>query len=39
MDDLIISFQGLDADNGHIEAFAGIESAAGLARTFTLIGH
>lgn len=39
MSDLIISFRGLDADNGRIEAFAGIESAAGLARTFTLIGH
>ena len=39
MDDLIISFRGLDADNGHVEAFAGIESAAGLARALTLIGH
>jgi len=36
---LIISFRGLDADEGRIEAFAGIESAAGLARAFTLIGH
>lgn len=35
----IISFRGLDADNGHIEALAGIESAAGVARALTLIGH
>ncbi|WP_287980515.1 hypothetical protein [Sphingomonas sp.] len=33
----IISFRGLDADNGHIEALAGIESAAGVARALTLI--
>lgn len=39
MDELIISFRGLDADNGHVEAFAGIESAAGIARALTLIGH
>ncbi|GKS02371.1 DUF7946 domain-containing protein [Sphingomonas aquatilis] len=39
MSDLIISFQGLDADDGHVEAFAGIESAAGLARALVLIGH
>ncbi|WP_114520936.1 hypothetical protein [Altererythrobacter sp. ZODW24] len=39
MTDLIISFQGLDADDGHVEAFAGIESAAGIARALTLIGH
>jgi hypothetical protein len=39
MTDLIISFQGLDADRGQIEAFAGMESAAGLARALTLIGH
>jgi hypothetical protein len=39
MSEIVISFQGLDADEGHVEAFAGIESAAGLARAFTLIGH
>jgi hypothetical protein len=39
MPDLIISFQGLDADSGHIEALAGIESAAGITRALTLIGH
>jgi hypothetical protein len=37
--DLIISFSGIDADRGQLEAFAGIESAAGLARALTLIGH
>jgi hypothetical protein len=36
---LTVSFQGLDADNHHIEAYSGIESAAGLARTLTLIAH
>jgi hypothetical protein len=39
MSALIISFQGLDADLGHIEAYAGIESAAGIARSLTLIAH
>ena len=39
MDGLTISFRGLDADKGHVEAFAGIESAAGIARALTLIGH
>lgn len=29
----------MDADEGRLVAFAGIESAAGLARAFTLIGH
>lgn len=36
---LIISFQGLDADDHRIEALSGIESAAGIARTLTLIAH
>lgn len=39
MDGLTISFRGLDADQGHVEAFAGIESAAGIARALTLIAH
>jgi hypothetical protein len=39
MASLIISFQGLDAERGHVEAFAGIESAAGIARSLTLIAH
>lgn len=39
MDGLTISFRGLDAEEGHIEAFAGIESAAGIARALTLIAH
>ena len=39
MDGLTISFRGLDADQGHLEAFAGIESAAGIARALTLIAH
>ncbi|UVO51199.1 hypothetical protein M0208_12015 [Sphingomonas sp. SUN019] len=39
MSEWIISFRGLDADLGHIEALAGIESAAGIARALTLIGH
>jgi hypothetical protein len=39
MPSLIISFKGGDADQGHIKAFAGIESAAGIARSLTLIGH
>ncbi|MFL0588218.1 hypothetical protein ACH0BU_16480 [Sphingomonas olei] len=39
MSEWIISFRGLDADEGHIEALAGIESAAGIARALTLIGH
>jgi hypothetical protein len=39
MPELILSFQGLDAEYGHVEAFAGIESAAGIARALTLIGH
>lgn len=37
--DLTISFQGLDADDHRIEAYAGIESAAGIARALTLIAH
>jgi hypothetical protein len=36
---LIISFQGLDADEGHLEAFSGTESLAGIARSLTLIAH
>jgi hypothetical protein len=36
---LMVSFQGLDADKGIVEAFAGIESAAGIARCLTLIAH
>jgi len=36
---LLISFQGLDADDGRIEAFAGIESAAGISRSLALIAH
>ncbi|GEM_PF-2647920 len=36
---LTISFRGLDADAGHLEAFSGIESAAGIARALTLIAH
>ncbi|GBH29797.1 DUF7946 domain-containing protein [Sphingobium xenophagum] len=39
MSGLTISFRGLDADKGHVEAFAGIESAAGIARALTLIAH
>lgn len=39
MPTLILSFQGLDAEEGHIEAFAGIESAAGIARSLTLVAH
>jgi len=39
MEQIVISFRGRDADNGHIDAFAGIESAAGIARALTLIGH
>lgn len=39
MDGLTVSFRGLDADNGHIEAYSGIESAAGIARALTLIAH
>ncbi|MCJ8190859.1 DUF7946 domain-containing protein [Sphingomicrobium aestuariivivum] len=39
MSDLIISFQGLDASEGHIEAFAGLESVAGVARALTLVAH
>jgi hypothetical protein len=39
MNGLTISFRGLDADAGHVEAFSGIESAAGIARALTLIGH
>ncbi|MCZ8324933.1 MAG: hypothetical protein O9283_06700 [Sphingomonadaceae bacterium] len=37
--ELIISFQGMDADDHRIEAYAGIESAAGIARALTLIAH
>ena len=37
--DLTISFEGLDADEHRIEAYAGIESAAGIARALTLIAH
>ena len=36
---LIISFEGKDANEGRLEAFAGIESAAGIARSLTLIAH
>ncbi|WP_139810012.1 hypothetical protein [Sphingomonas azotifigens] len=36
---MIISFRGKDADEGHLDAFAGIESAAGVARALALIGH
>ena len=39
MYDLIISFTGLDAANGHIEVFAGLESAAGIGRALALIAH
>lgn len=39
MSALIISFEGRDADRGQIEAFSGIESAAGIARSLTLIAH
>jgi hypothetical protein len=39
MNEWTISFRGRDADRGHIEAFSGIESAAGIARALTLIGH
>lgn len=37
--ELTISFQGLDADDHRIEAYSGIESAAGIARAITLIAH
>lgn len=37
--ELVISFQGLDADEHRIEAYSGIESAAGIARALTLITH
>lgn len=37
--ELTISFQGLDADDHRTEAYAGIESAAGIARVLTLIAH
>lgn len=36
---LIVSFLGGDADDHRIEAFAGLESAAGIARALALIGH
>lgn len=36
---LIVSFLGGDADRHQIEAFSGLESAAGIARALTLIGH
>jgi hypothetical protein len=39
MADLIISFDGLDADQNHLDAYSGIESAAGLARALTLVAH
>lgn len=39
MSEWTVSFRGLDADDGHIEALAGIESAAGIARALTLIAH
>jgi hypothetical protein len=39
MADLIVTFDGLDARDGHLEAFAGIESMAGIARALTLIAH
>lgn len=39
MSDLIVTFEGLDARRGHIEAFSGIESMAGVARALTLIAH
>lgn len=37
--ELTISFQGLAADDHRIEAYAGIQSAAGIARALTLIAH
>ncbi|HEV2597307.1 hypothetical protein [Sphingopyxis sp.] len=36
---LIVSFLGGDADEHRIEAFSGLESAAGIARALALIGH
>lgn len=39
MPELVVSFRGMDADEGRISALAGIESAVGLARVFTLVGH
>lgn len=39
MSDLIVSFEGLDASDGHVEAFSGIESMAGIARALTLVAH
>ena len=39
MSALIISFEGRDADDGRLEAYSGIESAAGIARSLTLIAH
>ena len=39
MTTLVLRFEGLDADDGRLEAFSGIESAAGIARSLTLIAH
>lgn len=39
MSDLIIRFTGLDASDGHIELFSGLESAAGIGRSLALIAH
>jgi hypothetical protein len=36
---IIISFRGMDADQNRLEAFAGTESAAGIARSLSLVAH
>lgn len=39
MSDLVIRFTGLDASKGHVELFAGLESAAGIGRALALVAH
>lgn len=36
---LIVSFRGLDADNHHVEAFAGARSIAGVSRSLALVAN
>ena len=36
---LIISFQGFDADDHHVEAFAGARSIAGISRSLALVAN
>jgi hypothetical protein len=39
MSDLVIRFTGLDANQGHVEIFTGLESASGIGRSLALIAH